>query len=100
MASCMASAIAHLQKTVHARLYRISFARCPGGGPMPVTLVGPNDIKVSLDQIGHNCGGLPGDVAARSITMKRSDLVRSHKPRDAVLAARFASFPKDQEDSS
>src|SRR5246127_5539660 len=37
MASCMASAIAHLQKTVHARLYRSSFARCPGGGLMPVT---------------------------------------------------------------
>src|ERR1700693_10965 len=38
MASCMASAIAHLQKTVHARLYRSSFARCPGGGLMPVTM--------------------------------------------------------------
>lgn len=31
LASSMASAIAHLQKTVHARLYRSSFARCPGG---------------------------------------------------------------------
>jgi hypothetical protein len=29
MASCMASAIVHLQKTVHAKLYRSSFARCP-----------------------------------------------------------------------
>src|SRR5246127_5941253 len=38
MASCMASAIAHLQKTVHARLYRSSFARCLGGGLMPVTV--------------------------------------------------------------
>src|SRR5882762_9210887 len=38
MASCMASAIAHLQKTVHARLYRSSFARCPGGPLVPVTV--------------------------------------------------------------
>src|SRR5262249_18080948 len=29
-------AIAHLQETVHARPYRSSFVRCPGGGRLPL----------------------------------------------------------------
>jgi hypothetical protein len=64
------------------------------------TLIRPNDIEVPLNQIGRDGGGLRGDVAARSITVERFDLVRSHDPCDAVLAASFTSLSKIQEDTS
>lgn len=58
----------------------------------------PYDVEVPLDQIGHDSGRLRDDVAPRSITMKCPNLVHSHDPCDAMLAASFASLSKIQED--
>ena len=41
LASSMASAIAHLQRSVHATLYRRQFSRSRGGHLMPVTIIWP-----------------------------------------------------------
>ena len=91
MASCMASAIAHLQKTVHARLYRSSFARCPGGGLVPVTI---NRCSTYLNAYAADRGlfVFPGQAAVCSVLLGTESGVLHYRTEYLAPVARVGGF--------